>query len=112
MCARVGLRGVATVEFLVAGDKFVFLEINPRIQVEHTITEEVTGVDLVAAQLAIAGGASYYELGHQLGLPAGIASDGSEVIGEPAVRRGIAIQTGSTWRPSPLTARSRPLPAP
>lgn len=93
LCARVGLRGVATVEFLVAGDKFVFLEINPRIQVEHTITEEVTGVDLVAAQLAIAGGASYYELGHQLGLPAGIASDGSEVIGEPAVRRGIAIQT-------------------
>ena len=88
LCARVGLRGLATVEFLVAGEKFVFLEVNPRIQVEHTITEEVTGIDLVAAQLAIAGGASYY----QLGMPAGIASDGSEVIGEPAARRGIAIQ--------------------
>jgi acetyl/propionyl-CoA carboxylase alpha subunit/acetyl-CoA carboxylase carboxyltransferase component len=88
LCARVGLRGLATVEFLVAGEKFVFLEVNPRIQVEHTVTEEVTGVDLVAAQLAIAGGASYY----QLGMPAGIASDGSEVIGEPAARRGIAIQ--------------------
>lgn len=88
LCARVGLHGLATVEFLLAGDKFFFLEINPRIQVEHTVTEEVTGVDLVAAQLAIAGGASYY----QLGMPAGIASDGSEVIGEPAVRRGIAIQ--------------------
>ncbi|SOX53189.1 carbamoyl-phosphate-synthetase [Mycobacterium ahvazicum] len=88
LCARAGLRGLATVEFLVAGEKFVFLEINPRIQVEHTITEETTGVDLVAAQLAIAGGASYYELG----LPSGIASDGEEVIGEPAVRRGIAIQ--------------------
>ncbi|WP_156764848.1 biotin carboxylase N-terminal domain-containing protein, partial [Mycobacterium sp. 1081908.1] len=88
LCARVGLRGVATVEFLVAGDSFVFLEINPRIQVEHPVTEETTGVDLVAVQLAIAGGASYYELG----LPAGIASDGSEVIGEPAARRGIAIQ--------------------
>ncbi|MCV7441970.1 ATP-grasp domain-containing protein [Mycobacterium paraense] len=88
LCARVGLRGVATVEFLVAGDRFVFLEVNPRIQVEHTVTEETTGVDLVAAQLAIAGGASYY----QLGLPAGIASDGTEVIGEPAARRGIAIQ--------------------
>ena len=88
LCARVGLRGLATVEFLVAGEKFVFLEVNPRIQVEHTVTEQTTGVDLVAVQLAIAGGASYY----QLGLPAGIASDGSEVIGEPAARRGIAIQ--------------------
>ncbi|CAM2895961.1 carbamoyl-phosphate-synthetase [Mycobacterium intermedium] len=89
LCARVGLTGVATVEFLVAGDEFVFLEINPRIQVEHTVTEQVTGVDLVAAQLEIAGGASFYELG----LPAGIASDGSETIGEPAAVRGVAIQT-------------------
>lgn len=88
LCARVGLRGLATVEFLVAGETFVFLEVNPRIQVEHTVTEETTGVDLVAVQLAIAGGASYY----QLRLPAGIASDGTEVIGEPAARRGIAIQ--------------------
>src|SRR5246127_4226148 len=92
LCARIGLHGLATVEFLVAGENatenFVFLEINPRIQVEHTVTEETTGVDLVAVQLAIAGGASYY----QLRLPAGIASDGTEVIGEPAAQRGIAIQ--------------------
>lgn len=88
LCARVGLRGLATVEFLVAGEEFVFLEINPRIQVEHIVTEETTGFDLVAVQLAIAGGASFY----QLGLPAGIASDGNEVMGEPAAHRGIAIQ--------------------
>ncbi|WP_156689598.1 acetyl-CoA carboxylase family protein [Mycobacterium sp. Marseille-P9652] len=88
LCARVGLRGVATVEFLVSGDEFVFLEVNPRIQVEHTVTEETTGTDLVAVQLAIACGASYY----RLGLPAGTASDGTEVIGEPAAHRGIAIQ--------------------
>ena len=88
LCARVGLRGLATVEFLVTGEDFVFLEVNPRIQVEHTITEETTAVDLVAVQLAIAGGASYYELG----LGSGIASDGTEVIGEPAAQRGIAIQ--------------------
>ncbi|OBB63751.1 carboxyl transferase domain-containing protein [Mycobacterium sp. 852014-50255_SCH5639931] len=88
LCARVGLRGLATVEFLVAGEEFDFLEVNPRIQVEHTVTEETTGFDLVAVQLAIAGGASYY----QLGLPAGIASDGNEIIGEPAAHRGIAIQ--------------------
>jgi acetyl/propionyl-CoA carboxylase alpha subunit/acetyl-CoA carboxylase carboxyltransferase component len=89
LCARVGLRGLATVEFLVAGEEFVFLEVNPRIQVEHTVTEQTTGVDLVAAQLAIASGNSYY----QLRLPAGIASDGQEVIGEPAARQGIAVQT-------------------
>ncbi|UXA08781.1 ATP-grasp domain-containing protein [Mycobacterium sp. SMC-2] len=88
LCARVGLRGLATVEFLVAGEEFVFLEVNPRIQVEHTITEETTGFDLVALQLAIAAGGSFY----QLGLPAGIASDGNEVIGEPAAHRGVAIQ--------------------
>ncbi|TVS87608.1 acetyl-CoA carboxylase family protein [Mycobacterium helveticum] len=88
LCARVALRGLATVEFLLSGEQFVFLEVNPRIQVEHTVTEETTGIDLVAVQLAIAGGAPFYELG----LPAGIASDGTEVIGEPAARRGIAIQ--------------------
>ncbi|CAM4254309.1 carboxyl transferase domain-containing protein [Mycobacterium senriense] len=88
LCARVGLRGLATVEFLVTGEEFVFLEVNPRIQVEHTVTEETTGLDLVAVQLAIAGGASFY----QLGLASGIASDGMEVIGEPAARRGVAIQ--------------------
>lgn len=88
LCARVGLRGLATVEFLVSGERFVFLEVNPRIQVEHTVTEQTTGLDLVAVQLAIAGGESYY----RLGLPAGIASDGTEVIGEPAAQRGIAIQ--------------------
>ncbi|WP_205877477.1 acetyl-CoA carboxylase family protein [Mycobacterium camsae] len=89
LCARVGLRGVATVEFLVSGDNFVFLEINPRIQVEHTVTEAVTGVDLVAVQLDIADGAAYDELP----VPAGIASDGTEVVGEPAAGAGIAIQT-------------------
>lgn len=105
LCGRVGLRGLATVEFLVAGEKFVFLEVNPRIQVEHTITEETTGVDLVAAALAIAGGASYY----QLGLPSGIASDGDEVIGEPASRRGIAIQARVNMET--LTADGTVLPA-
>jgi pyruvate carboxylase len=52
-------RAAGTVEFLQDADtgKFYFIEVNPRIQVEHTITECVTGVDLVKAQLRIAGGA-------------------------------------------------------
>ncbi|MED4552524.1 pyruvate carboxylase [Lysinibacillus capsici] len=48
-----------TVEFLVAGDDFYFIEVNPRIQVEHTITEMITGVDIVHAQIKVAAG---YEL--------------------------------------------------
>nr|WP_251047820.1 pyruvate carboxylase [Planococcus sp. ISL-109] len=45
-----------TVEFLVAGNEFYFIEVNPRIQVEHTITEMVTGIDIVHAQINIARG--------------------------------------------------------
>jgi acetyl/propionyl-CoA carboxylase alpha subunit/acetyl-CoA carboxylase carboxyltransferase component len=89
LCAQADYRGIATVEFLVTGEQFVFLEVNPRIQVEHTVTEEVTGVDLVAVQLRIAQGASF----HQLRLPAGVVADGDEVVGALAAVRGIAIQT-------------------
>ncbi|MEJ2885168.1 carboxyl transferase domain-containing protein [Actinomycetospora aeridis] len=56
-------RGLGTVEFLVSGDRFAFIEVNPRLQVEHTVTEEVTGVDLVRAQIRLAGGATLADLG-------------------------------------------------
>ena len=71
-----GYRGAGTCEFLLPATPStaasgasvplvepLFLEFNPRIQVEHTVTEEVTGVDLVAAQLQIASGASLNSLG-------------------------------------------------
>jgi pyruvate carboxylase len=54
---EVGYRNAGTVEFLVGeNDEHAFIEMNPRIQVEHTVTEETTDVDLVSAQLRIAGG--------------------------------------------------------
>jgi pyruvate carboxylase len=59
----IGYVGAGTVEFLVAGERYVFIEMNPRIQVEHTVTEETTDVDLVQAQLRIAGGETLAQLG-------------------------------------------------
>ncbi|HLS66985.1 MAG TPA: pyruvate carboxylase, partial [Pseudogracilibacillus sp.] len=50
-----------TVEFLVTGDEFYFIEVNPRIQVEHTITEMITGVDIVQSQIKIAEGRNMYD---------------------------------------------------
>ncbi|SUZ31667.1 2-oxoglutarate carboxylase small subunit [Roseibaca ekhonensis] len=55
----VGYQNAGTVEFLMDMDdeKFYFIEVNPRVQVEHTVTEEVTGIDIVKAQIRIAEGA-------------------------------------------------------
>ncbi|MBJ7332478.1 MAG: hypothetical protein JHC95_21460, partial [Solirubrobacteraceae bacterium] len=60
------LRGLTTIEFLVDLDHagaFAFIEANPRLQVEHTVTEEVFGIDLVVAQLRLALGTPLSELG-------------------------------------------------
>ena len=78
MARACGYRNVGTFEFLVdreAGD-FAFIEANPRLQLEHTVTEEVLGRDLVALQLDIAGGASLSDLGltqAAIGAPRGFA---------------------------------------
>jgi pyruvate carboxylase len=64
LCKHINYKNAGTVEFLVDEDgTHYFIEVNPRVQVEHTVTEEVTGIDIVQSQLRIAAGASLAELG-------------------------------------------------
>ena len=64
LAKKVGYRNAGTAEFLVdKNNDYYFIEINPRIQVEHTVTEEITGIDIVSAQIQIALGASLVDLG-------------------------------------------------
>lgn len=64
LAKSVNYRNAGTAEFLVdQQNRYYFIEINPRIQVEHTITEEITGIDIVAAQIQIAAGATLAQLG-------------------------------------------------
>jgi acetyl/propionyl-CoA carboxylase alpha subunit/acetyl-CoA carboxylase carboxyltransferase component len=120
--AAVSYRGLATVEFLVTDHQVAFLEVNPRIQVEHTVTEEVTGLDLVELGLAVAAGAGLAELGLSR-FWRGVSGESSPLEpagceGEPPAR-GLAVQlrvntetllSDGTVRPSAgtLTAFSPP----
>ncbi|NBF01956.1 carbamoyl-phosphate synthase large subunit [Pseudomonas sp. Fl5BN2] len=66
LASRVRYQGIGTFEFLLDQDRpgsFYFMEANPRIQVEHTVTEAITGVDLLHSQLRLATGASLASLG-------------------------------------------------
>src|SRR5580692_4394575 len=99
----VNYRGVGTIEFLIDQDAnsttpFAFIEANPRLQVEHTVTEEITGLDLVRIQLQIAAGGTLAKLGlRQLAIPAprGVAIE-SRINMETMNPDGTARPAGGT----------------
>ena len=87
--------GVGTVEFLVDADGFFFLEMNTRLQVEHGVTELVTGLDLVGLQLAVAGG-----------LPLPLVQSEVVAAGHAMEVRLCAERPREDYRPTPGTAAS------
>eukprot|EP00904_Undaria_pinnatifida_P001919 jgi/Undpi1/11728/HiC_scaffold_37.g14023.m1 len=80
LAKAVGYHNAGTVEFLVSGDQHYFIEVNPRLQVEHTVTEEITGIDLVQSQILVESG---YDL----------ASPQIQIFDQASIQpRGAAIQ--------------------
>jgi acetyl-CoA carboxylase, biotin carboxylase subunit len=98
---RLGYRGAGTVEFLVetGRDSFYFLEMNARIQVEHPVTEAITGVDLVAEQIAVAEG-----------LPLQITQDAVVLSGHAIECRINCENWRDDFRPTPGTVTRIALP--
>ncbi|EIE51256.1 biotin carboxylase [Salipiger aestuarii] len=92
-------RGLGTVEFLVAGEEYFFLEVNPRIQVEHPVTEAITGLDLVALHLRIAEGAGL-----------GLVQDDLAISGHAVEARLYAEDPAMQFAPSTGTLTTLSLP--
>ena len=87
--AELGYVGVGTVEFLYEDGEFYFIEMNTRIQVEHPVTEMITGIDLVNEQIRVAAGS-----------PLTIAQDDVRIHGA-AIERRVNAENARTFRPSP-----------
>ena len=88
-CLAIGYRGAGTFEFLYENGQFFFIEMNTRIQVEHPVTEMVTGIDIVKEQLLIAGGEKL-----------GITQQDVKIVGHAFECR-INAEDSSTFVPSP-----------
>ncbi len=95
LARSVGYTHAGTVEFLMDADsgKFYFIEVNPRIQVEHTVTEVVTGIDIVKAQIRIAEGGRIGLVEDELDAAGAIVTRGTGVPRQDALRlNGHALQ--------------------
>ena len=88
-CIEIGYRGAGTFEFLFENDQFYFIEMNTRIQVEHPVTEMITGVDLIKEQIRIASG-----------LPLSIKQKNIHIKGH-AIECRINAEDAKTFMPSP-----------
>ena len=88
-CKRIGYHGAGTFEFLYENGEFYFIEMNTRVQVEHPVTEMVTGVDIVREQIRIAAG-----------LPLSYTQDDIKVRGH-AIECRINAENAKTFIPSP-----------
>ena len=98
---RIGYRSAGTAEFVLDGREFFFLELNGRIQVEHPVTELVTGLDLVAAQIELAEGGSLPgspTLQRPCGRGAPLRGGSEDVpAADRAARRGCDCRRVSAW---------------
>lgn len=92
-CQDIGYRGAGTFEFLYQDDEFYFIEMNTRVQVEHPVTEMITGVDIVKEQLRVASG-----------MPLSVTQDEIELRGH-AVECRINAEDPVTFTPSPGTVK-------
>ncbi len=90
-CKRIAYRGAGTFEFLYQDGEFYFIEMNTRVQVEHPVTEMITGIDIVKEQLRIASG-----------LPLSVTQDDIKITGH-AIECRINAEDAKTFLPSPGT---------